>query len=331
VDEAGRALTVNAQDWSDQVKQRGRLGAWLRGLGIANRTLEAGDLATLLPKLADRLVAKNVAVDVATAITKSLETSLEGTRIGSFQSLETLLEGALVEALRRILRPKVEINVLRAVDAAKQRKRPYVITFCGVNGVGKSTTLSKIAFWLQQNGHSLMIAAGDTFRHGAVEQVMTHGRCLNVPVFHMGYGTDPSEVTKNAVQLAQKQGVDVVLVDTAGRMQDHEPRMRALARLIHENNPDLVLFVGEAIVGNNGVDQLRKFNQCLHDFTPVGREPRGIDGLVLTKFDTINDKVGAAVSMVYELRQPIVFVGVGQTYQDLKTIEPEVVVDALMQ
>ena len=107
--------------------------------------------------------------------------------------------------------------------------------------------------------------------------------------------------------------------------------MRALAKLIHDNQPELVLFVGEALVGNNGVDQLRKFNQCLYDFAPVGVKPRGIDGIVLTKFDTIDDKVGAAVTMVYELGQPIVFVGVGQTYQDLKVIEADVVVSALMQ
>ncbi|EPY25649.1 hypothetical protein STCU_06594 [Strigomonas culicis] len=237
----------------------------------------------------------------------------------------------MVTSLRRILQPKHEVNILRDVAAAKDRKRPYSIVLCGVNGVGKSTSLAKTAYWLQQNGSTLLIAAGDTFRHGAVEQLEVHGRCLGAPVFQMGYGADPSAVATAAIAQAARQHVDVVMVDTAGRMQDHESRMRALAKLIHDNQPDLVLFVGEALVGNNGVDQLRKFNQCLVDYAPVGSQCRGVDGIVLTKFDTIDDKVGAALSMVYELGQPIVFVGVGQTYQDLKVIEPDVVVGALMK
>jgi len=236
----------------------------------------------------------------------------------------------MIEALRRILRPKREINILREVAASKAKNRPYSIVLCGVNGVGKSTSLAKLTYWLQQSNYSVLIAAGDTFRGGAVEQLEVHGRCLNTPVFQMGYAVDPSAVAKGAIAQANKTHADVVIIDTAGRMQDHESRMRALAKLIHDNQPGLVLFVGEAIVGNNGIDQLRKFNQCLHDFTPMNCPTRGIDGLILTKFDTIDDKVGAAVSMVYELGQPIVFVGVGQTYQDLKVIEEDVVVSALM-
>ncbi|CCW61148.1 unnamed protein product [Phytomonas sp. EM1] len=146
----------------------------------------------------------------------------------------------------------------------------------------------------------------------------------------MGYGADPSGVAAAAIAFAAREHLDVVLIDTAGRMQDHEPRMRALAKLIHDNQPDLVLFVGEALVGNNGVDQLRKFNQCLVDYTPVGKNVRGIDGIILTKFDTVDEKTGAALSMMYELGQPIVFVGVGQTYQDLKVLDADVVVSALM-
>uniref|UniRef100_A0A0A9ZB02 Signal recognition particle receptor subunit alpha n=1 Tax=Lygus hesperus TaxID=30085 RepID=A0A0A9ZB02_LYGHE len=146
----------------------------------------------------------------------------------------------------------------------------------------------------------------------------------------MGYGTDPSTVAATALAQAAREHIDVVMIDTAGRMQDHESRMRALAKLIHDNSPDLVLFVGEALVGNNGIDQLRKFNRCLIDYAPVGSQCHGIDGIVLTKFDTVDDKVGAALTMAYELGQPIVFVGVGQTYQDLKIMDHNIVVNALM-
>lgn len=324
----GSIAPVQEKVWEGQ--KRGRLESWLRSY-VGKRELETEDFTKIIPGLKEKLIGKNVAVEVAEHVCESVKVSLTGKKVGTFETLHTVVEGAMVEALRRILQPKREINILRSVASSVAKNKPYSIVFCGVNGVGKSTTLSKIAYWLQQNNHSILVAAGDTFRHGAVEQLEVHGRCLGVPIFQLGYGTDPSAVAAAAISQAQRQKTDVVLVDTAGRMQDHEPRMRALAKLIHDNQPDLVLFVGEALVGNNGVDQLRKFNQCLRDFAPVGHVPRGIDGLVLTKFDTIDDKVGATLSMVYELGQPIVFVGVGQTYQDLKVIEPDVVVAALMQ
>jgi signal recognition particle receptor subunit alpha len=331
VDErSGEVKKADTGDWSEQVQERGRFATWFRTV-VGNCELDMQDLDRIMPTLHEKLVSKNVAVDVAERICESLRTSLAGRKVGAFESMEKVVGDALVDALRRILRPKTEINILRSVETANQRQRPYVIVFCGVNGVGKSTSLSKIAFWLQQNGRSILVAAGDTFRHGAVEQLEVHGRCLGIPIFQMGYGTDPTLVTKQAVQYAAKNKIDVVLVDTAGRMQDHDSRMAALARLIGDNQPDLVLFVGEALVGNNGIDQLRKFNQCLLDYASAGATTRGIDGIVLTKFDTIDDKVGAAVSMVYQLGQPIVFVGVGQTYQDLKSIEPDVVVECLMR
>lgn len=133
-------------------------------------------------------------------------------------------------------------------------------------------------------------------------------------------------IAQAAVKQATEEGTDVVLIDTAGRMQNNEPLMRALAKLVNINTPDLVLFVGEALVGNDGVDQLQFFNQTLVDNTdPV----RSVDGIVLTKYDTIDDKVGAAVSMVYKTGQPIVFVGVGQHYSSLKRLDVAEVVQQL--
>lgn len=324
----GAVAPVKEREWEGQ--QRGRLADWLRGF-VGSREVDQQDLDKVIPQLREKLIGKNVAVAVADDVSNSVMASLSGKKLGTFDSLYKTVEASMVASLRRILQPKHEVNILRDVASAKARNKPYSIVLCGVNGVGKSTSLAKIAYWLQQNDCSVLIAAGDTFRHGAVEQLEVHGRCLGVPVFQMGYGSDPSAVAAAAIAQASRQHTDVVMIDTAGRMQDHESRMRALAKLIHDNQPDLVLFVGEALVGNNGVDQLRKFNQCLVDYAPIGTKSRGIDGIVLTKFDTIDDKVGAALSMVYELSQPIVFVGVGQTYQDLKVIEPDVVVSALMK
>jgi len=174
-----------------------------------------------------------------------------------------------------------------------------------------------------------------------VEQLNTHVRNLKslttdasdpsvtIELFHQGYGKDAAGIAKLAITHAKSKHFDVVLVDTAGRMQDNEPLMRALAKLVKLNNPDKVFFVGEALVGNDGVDQLVKFNQALKDFSDLA-EPRQIDGIVLTKFDTIDDKVGAAISMTYTTGQPIVFVGTGQTYTDLKKLNVKTVVDSLL-
>jgi signal recognition particle receptor subunit alpha len=323
---------VEEKKWENV--QRGKVASWFRARFGTNRQLDEQDFKTFIPPLREKLIAKNVALEISETVCASVEATLRAKKLSTFESLPAAIEEAMVGALRRILEPRTEINILRSIAQAKERRKPYSIVFCGVNGVGKSTSLAKVTYWLQQNQCSVLLAACDTFRTGAVEQLMVHGDCLGVEVFSQGLSganTDAAAVAGEALKLAARKGIDVVLIDTAGRMQDHESRMRALAKLIHDNVPDLVLFVGEAIVGNNGVDQLRKFNQCLVDFTPLGRQPRGIDGIVLTKFDTIDDKVGAAVSMVYELGQPIVFVGVGQSYQDLKTITADVVVDMLMQ
>ncbi|XP_068274235.1 signal recognition particle receptor subunit alpha-like [Nyctibius grandis] len=160
----------------------------------------------------------------------------------------------------------------------------------------------EISFWLIENGFSVLIAACDTFRAGVVERLRTHTHRLNalhppeshggrtmVQLYEKGYGKDAAGITVEAISYARNQGFDVVLVDTAGRMQDSTPLMTALAKLIAVNAPDLVLFVGEALVGNEAVDQLVKFNKALADHS-MAQTPRLIDGIVLTKFDTIDDK-----------------------------------------
>lgn len=174
----------------------------------------------------------------------------------------------------------------------------------------------------------VMIAACDTFRSGAVEQLQEHGKRLNVPVFNKGYDKDPSAVAGHAIMHGKREGYDVVLIDTAGRMQNNTRLMKGLAKLVENNNPDLVLFVGEALVGNDGIDQLTMFNQALIDHSSQ-QNPRGIDGIILTKFDTVDDKVGASLSMVYRTGQPIVFVGTGQKYTNLKLLNPTTIINSL--
>lgn len=315
-------------------KKGGLLSSFVRTLGVnvvGTQALTRSDIEPALATLKKKLMERNVAEEIADKVTESVATSVEGRKLASFTRVSTAVQQAVEEALTRILTPKRSIDILREVKEAQAKGRPYSIVFVGVNGVGKSTNLAKVAYWLLQNGIKVMIAACDTFRSGAVEQLKTHCGRLQVPLYERGYEKDPAKVAFEAAKAAQRAGIDVLLVDTAGRMQDNEPLMRALSNLINLNQPDLVLFVGEALVGNDAVDQLTKFNQRLADLCPDPSQRHLIDGIVLTKFDTIDDKVGAALSMVYTSGAPIMFVGCGQTYVDLKKLNVKSVVKSLLK
>ncbi|KAJ6958214.1 hypothetical protein NC653_039996 [Populus alba x Populus x berolinensis] len=317
------------KDSKPDAKKKGWFSSMFQSIaGKAN--LEKADLEPALKALKDRLMTKNVAEEIAEKLCESVAASLEGKKLASFTRISSTVQAAMEEALGRILTPRRSIDILRDVHAAREQRKPYVVVFVGVNGVGKSTNLAKVAYWLLQHKVSVMMAACDTFRSGAVEQLRTHARRLQIPIFEKGYEKDPAVVAKEAIQEATRNGSDVVLVDTAGRMQDNEPLMRALSKLIYLNNPDLVLFVGEALVGNDAVDQLSKFNQKLADLS-TSPNPRLIDGILLTKFDTIDDKVGAALSMVYISGSPVMFVGCGQSYTDLKKLNVKAIIKTLLK
>jgi len=297
---------------------------------VSGKQLTREDVGPILDQFRELLMKKNVAADISDKLCDSVSASLEGKTVGTFTTVKSTVKKALEEALTRILTPKRSIDVLQGVALAQQEKRPYVIVMVGVNGVGKSTSLAKLCAYFLHKNLKVMISACDTFRSGAVEQLRTHAVRLQVPLFERGYNKDAASVAMDAVKEAKSKGIDVVLVDTAGRMQGNEPLMRALSKLINMNKPDLTLFVGEALVGNDAVDQLTQFNKKLADLSET-IPPRLIDGIVLTKFDTIDDKVGAAISMTYTTGQPIMFVGTGQDYQDLKKMNTKMLIKALLK
>jgi len=299
---------------------------------MTNKELQVADLAPVLDQFRTSLVTKNVAQEIAEQLCNSVLENLVGKKLGTFSRVTTAVQEAMEAALTRILTPKRNIDILRDIRIAKQEGRPYVITFVGVNGVGKSTTLAKVCSWLLQNQLKPLVAACDTFRSGAIEQLAQHCRNLNVELFHRGYGKsgkdDATSVAQQAIKKAADEGFDVVLVDTSGRMQGNVKLMKELATLVGVNSPDVVLFIGEALAGNDSVDQLKNFNKSLMDYS-VGKVARGIDGIILTKFDTVDEKVGTAISMVYSTGQPIVFVGVGQKYSDLRVLDIHKIVSIL--
>ncbi|KAI0637097.1 P-loop containing nucleoside triphosphate hydrolase protein [Trametes polyzona] len=328
----------------------GALGSIFARL-TGSKVLSEEDLEPVLEAMKQHLMKKNVAKEISEKICEDVGQSLVGKKVGGFQTTNSAVRQALANSITRILTPKTSTDLLLSIRTklssplpASQQRQPYSITFVGVNGVGKSTNLSKVCFWLIQNGFRVLIAACDTFRSGAVEQLRVHVRNLSmlgvdgatnskgrVELYERGYGKDAAGIAKEAIGYARDNDFDVVLIDTAGRMQDNEPLMRALAKLVATNNPDKIIFVGEALVGNEAVDQLTKFDRALRDFSAAsGGQERGIDGMLVTKWDTVDDKVGAALSMTYVTGQPIIFVGCGQTYTDLRQLRVANVVQAIL-
>ncbi|KAK0240567.1 signal recognition particle binding protein [Armillaria nabsnona] len=330
----------------------GTLGSLFARL-TGSKVLTEADLKPVLDGMKQHLMKKNVAKEIADKVCEGVGESLVGKKVGGFQTTNAAVRLALSTSLTRILTPKTSTDLLLSIRnkltapvPSNHQRAPYSITFVGVNGVGKSTNLSKVCFWLIQNGLRVLIAACDTFRSGAVEQLRVHVRNLSmlgvdgatnskakVELFERGYGKDAAGIAREAITYAKDNDFDVVLIDTAGRMQDNEPLMRALAKLVAVNNPDKIIFVGEALVGNEAVDQLTKFDRALKDFSSASGgagKGRGIDGMLVTKWDTVDDKVGAALSMTYVTGQPIIFVGCGQTYTDLRQLRVGNVVQAIL-
>mmetsp|Transcript_13684 Transcript_13684/g.26470 ORF Transcript_13684/g.26470 Transcript_13684/m.26470 type:complete len:578 (+) Transcript_13684:92-1825(+) len=295
------------------------------------KPLSREDLAEPLETMERKLQASNVSAVAAREICEAVMHDLEGQKLGSMtRGISTAVKESCEKALQRLLAPKRSIDVLREARAAKAEGRVYTMVFIGVNGVGKSTSLSKVCYYLKNNGLKVMLCACDTFRSGAIEQLKVHAKNLDVPIYESGYNKDAASVAVNGIKQANETGVDVVLIDTAGRMQNNEPLMRSLTKLVAKTKPDLCVQVVEALAGNDATDQLVHFDKALKDFSETS-VPRTIDGMIMTKFDTIGDKVGGAVSLVHATGQPIIFVGTGQKYTNINKLNAKKVVRVLLQ
>ena len=194
-------------------------------------------------------------------------------------------------------------------------KKPVVIMFVGVNGSGKTLSIAKIATMLKNQGKSCVMAAGDTFRAGAIEQLGIHADKVGVKIIKHGPGSDPAAVAYDAIEHAKAKHKDVVLLDTAGRMQTNVNLMDEMAKIKRVAKPDLILFVGDALAGNDAVEQAKRFNEIV-----------GIDGVILTKVDT-DAKGGSALSVAYTIGKPLLFIGVGQGYDDQIPFDPQWMID----
>lgn len=306
---------------------------------IGGKKLTKEDLDKAMKGMEDHLLRKNVAREAAVRLCEGVEKELIGVTTGSFESISTRIQTAMEASLTKMLTPTSSMDLLREIDsitspsATSMRKaRPYVMSIVGVNGVGKSTNLSKICFFLLQNKYKVLIAAGDTFRSGAVEQLEVHVRNLKeltareggeVELYQKGYGKDAATVARDAVQFAGQQGYDVVLIDTAGRRHNDQRLMSSLEKFAKFAQPDKILMVGEALVGTDSVAQARNFNAA---FGSV----RTLDGFIISKCDTVGDMVGTLVSLVHATNVPVLFVGVGQHYSDLRNFSVKWAVEKLL-
>jgi len=293
-----------------------KLSAQTRVRGLLSRkvTLSEGDLDNLLHDLELDLLQSDVAMETCEKTLAKLKGKLASEEIASGKVGEFVKE-KLKETLLETLTPEKEVNLLEEIKAADT---PYVILFLGVNGTGKTTSMAKLAKHLMDNSLSVVFAAGDTFRAGAIEQLTKHGEALGVKTITHQKGADSAAVLFDAVEHARARKVDVVLSDSAGRMQTNNNLMDELAKIVRVNKPNLKVFVGDALTGNDAVEQARKFNEIA-----------GVDAVILTKLDA-DPKGGCAISIVSEIGKPIIYVGMGQKYEDLKTFDKEWFVSQLV-
>ncbi|TXT56562.1 MAG: Signal recognition particle receptor FtsY [Candidatus Thorarchaeota archaeon] len=257
------------------------------------------------------LMQNDVAVDVAEHICERTKEKLLGQRTGRLENLTKIFKQTIYEAILEVLTPKYPLDPLLYAREKKIKGEPTVILFVGVNGTGKTTTLAKMAHMYQEYGFSIVIAAGDTFRAGSIEQLEKHAQNLGIKVIKQPYGADAASIAYDAVSHATAKKIDIVLIDTAGRMQSNKNLIAEMKKIARVADPDIKMFVGDALAGNDALSQAKEFDEAI-----------GIDGAILTKVDA-DPSGGAALSIAYVTGKPVVYVGVGQSYEDLQEFDPE--------
>lgn len=277
---------------------------------ITKKTISEDDIDDILEDLELSLIEGDVAFDVADKIVESMKEDLVGRKIKRRGDMELFTTNALKKAITEII-DNGSYDLLADIEASKQKGEPYKIMFVGINGTGKTTTIAKLARYLEKNGYSSVFGASDTFRAGAIEQLEHHANNLNMKIIKHERNSDPAAVAYDAVEHARATHKDVVLIDTSGRMQTNVNLMDEMKKIKRVSKPDIVIYVGDALMGNDATEQATKFNEVID-----------IDGIILTKADA-DAKGGAALSIGHVIHKPILFIGTGQSYDDLMEFKPE--------
>ncbi len=285
--------------------------------GIFKITLSEKNMDKTMEKLKITLLKSDVAVQAAETICKSTEEQLKGEKVGAFSKKETL-QTAIRNSIYQILNVEKQFNLLKAIENRPNKRKPYVIMVLGVNGTGKTTTIAKMVHLLKKENISIVVAAADTFRAGAIEQLSKHMAKLNTKIIKQEYNSDPASVAFDAIDHATAKKLDVVIIDTSGRQVTNKNLLTELQKIKRVNDPDLTLFIGDSLAGNDVLVQAEKFNEVVT-----------IDASIITKLDA-DSKGGAALSIAFITKKPIIYIGVGQKYEDLIPFDPDWFITKLM-
>jgi len=276
---------------------------------ITKTKLSEDKFEDLFEDLEDELLLANVASEVVDLIKIKLGEELVD-KVHKRGKLAKTIKDKLKELTKEIL-------IKPSPIVLDFKKKPLIIMFIGVNGVGKTTTLAKFTKYLQLKGKTCVFAASDTFRAASIEQLQEHATALKVKMIKHAYGADPAAVAFDAISHAKAKGVDVVLIDTAGRQHANADLMGELSKIKRVAKPDVTILVVDSLTGNDAVEQARKYDESI-----------GIDGVILTKADA-DDKGGTVLSVSYMVEKPILFMGTGQTHTDLDEFKADFIIEKL--
>ena len=286
---------------------------------VTTTELKTENINSILSDFKINLAENDVAFPVADQICDELEKRLVGLQVKRMEDRKKIVEENLRHVLLEVMLTNEKIDLLKQIEEKRKEAEPFVILFVGINGTGKTTTIAKIAQYLRDEGYSVVLAASDTYRAGSIEQLEEHARRLGTRMIKHKYGGDPAAVAYDAINHAKAHGINVVLIDTAGRMQTNQNLMNELAKVKRVVQPDLTVLTLDSLIGNDAVMQAEEFNKSID-----------IDSTILTKVDA-DVKGGSALSVTYVTQKPILFIGIGQTYKDLELFDPEKFVSMVLR
>ncbi len=285
---------------------------------IAKTELKGKDLDNVLDEFQLSLIENDVAVSAADFISNELREKLKDIQFARFTDPRTRVKVILHEVLLSLLQRAGQLDIFALIDKKKSAGEPAVLVFIGINGTGKTTSIAKLAHVLQKKGRTVILAASDTYRSGSIEQLEEHARRIGVRVIKHQYGADPAAVAFDAVNYAKAHRINVVLIDTAGRMQNNKNLLEEMRKIVRVTSPDLTILVVDALTGNDAVEQGKVFSEAVK-----------IDGIILAKLDA-DVKGGSAISLSYIMGKPVAMVGTGQKYDDLEPFQAEAIVKNLI-
>jgi len=283
---------------------------------LGEKELNEKDIEDILFELEISLLESDVAGEVIDSIKSDLKEKLIGSKVDK-NEIEKFVKDNLISIISSLFDSVGDIDIFEKIDEKKKKEQPFLIVFVGINGTGKTTSLAKLAALLQEKKYSVVIAAADTFRAGAIEQLREHTNRLNLKLVAQNYESDPAAVARDAVLYAKSHKTDCVLIDTAGRMQTSKNLMEQIAKITKVVNPDMTIFVGDSLAGNDTVNQAREFHEHVK-----------FDGSILTKSDA-DAKGGAALSIAKVTSTPVLYLGTGQEYSDLKSFDKNIFLETV--